>query len=91
MLTKTVAALHNSRTTSRRDSALHVSTQPFTADKVHSYWDTVILQSIALDRWSQVTIYAKPSRCSMVCLMRGSTTSANVAKAFVIGKRSSCR
>ena len=24
-----------------------------------------MLQPMALDRWSQVTIYAKPSRCSM--------------------------
>jgi hypothetical protein len=24
-----------------------------------------MLQSIALDRWSQVTIYAKPARCSI--------------------------
>ena len=33
MLTKTVAALHNSRTTGRRDSALHVLIQ---VDKVPS-------------------------------------------------------
>jgi hypothetical protein len=65
MITKTVVALPTSRTTGRRDSALHVLRQPFTADKVHSYEATLILQSITLDRWSQVTIYAKPSRCNI--------------------------
>ena len=65
MFTKTVAAPHTSRTTGRRDCPQHVLAQPFSADKVHSYETNLILQSIALDKWSQVTIYAKPSRCSI--------------------------
>ena len=65
MLTRTIVALPTNRTTGRRDSALDVLTQPFRADKVHSYQTTLILQPIILDRWSQVTIYAKPSRCNI--------------------------
>jgi hypothetical protein len=65
MITKTVAALHTNRTTGRRDTALHVLTQPFTADKAPSYKlceDTLMLLPMALERWSQVTIYAKPGQ-----------------------------
>jgi hypothetical protein len=92
MLTKT-AALHSSRTTGRRDSALHVLTQPFTADKVSSYVRRQMLQPMALDRWSQVTIHAKPTCCSIGLPHAGAY---HVCKSCLripridVGKRSSC-
>ncbi len=65
--TSTVVACSNAgmaqtRREIRRDSLLHVLTQPFPADKGHSYETNLMLQSMALDRWSQVTIYVSYER-----------------------------